>query len=151
MPFTDIIKRLEQALPQADKINTDVSKRGVDWHLEHSLKIIKSISNTVAASDPKDFTPKFHMGKYYILWTNQIPRGKGRSPKPFDNKDAIDISKLPERFEDAKKGLASLESLHPKQHFRHPMFGDLNLKQAKKFIKIHTTHHLDIIEEIVAT
>lgn len=151
MAFQNILHRLEQALPHADKAAPKISERGVDWHLEHSLKIIKSISETVAESKPEDFKPKFNIGKYFILWSNSIPRGKGRSPKPFNNLDDIDHSRLPQRLADAKDALKLLDGLHAKQHFRHPMFGDLNLAQSKKFINIHTAHHLDIIEEIIAS
>lgn len=151
MPFEEILSRLEKALPHANKQNDHISARGVDWHLEHSLKIINSICNTLIDSKPEDYTPKFSLAKYYILWSKSIPRGKGRSPKPFNNKGVVDTSKLPEYLTQAKERLNSIQDLHPKQHFRHPMFGDLELQHAKKFINIHTAHHLDIIEEIIAS
>lgn len=151
MPFKNILTRLERAIEHASKNAPEVSARGVDWHLEHSLKIINSICKTLAESKPENYKPKFNIGKYYILWSNGIPRGKGRSPTAFNNKEAIDASKLPERLENAKKNLASLDGLHAKHHFPHPMFGDLNLKEAKKFIHIHTAHHLKIMDEIIKT
>jgi hypothetical protein len=149
MSFSKMLHRLENALPQADKSNSNISARGVDWHLEHSLKIIIAICKTVSNSKPEKFKPNFNIGKYYILWSNRIPRGKARSPKPFNNLEAIDHSSLPQSLKKAQKSLSMLNSLHPKQHFEHPMFGDLNLAQSKKFIHIHTAHHLDIIEEII--
>lgn len=144
-----MLSRLENALPHANKSKSNISSRGVDWHLEHSLKIILAISKTLIDSKPEDFKPQFSFSKYYILWTNRIPRGKARSPKPFNNLEPIDHSSLSKRLEKAQKSLSFLDSLHPKQHFQHPVFGDLNLAQSKKFIHIHTSHHLDIIEEII--
>ena len=149
MPFNSIISRLEQALPHADKVNLKVSQRGVDWHLEHSLKIIKSICDTLVASDPKEFKPKFSIPKYYIMWLNKIPRGQGRSPKPFNTLEEIDRSAIPQHFTAAKIALERIQNLEKNKHFRHPLFGDLNYKDAKKFIKIHTKHHLDIIDDIL--
>ena len=149
MSFSQMLLRLENALPQADKSNSNISARGVDWHLEHSLKIITAICKTVSNSKPEKFKPNFNIYKYYILWSNRIPRGKARSPKPFNNLEAIDHSSLPQSLKKAQKSLSMLNGLHPKQHFEHPMFGDLNLAQSKKFIHIHTAHHLDIIEEII--
>ena len=149
MSFSKMLHRLENALPQADKSNSNISARGVDWHLDHSLKIITAICKTVNNSKPEYFKPNFNISKYYILWTNRIPRGKARSPKPFNNLKAIDHSSLPQSLKEAQKFLSVLDSLHPKQHFKHPMFGDLNLAQSKRFIHIHTAHHLDIIEEII--
>jgi hypothetical protein len=149
MSFSKMLHRLENALPQADKSNSNISARGVDWHLDHSLKIITAICKTVSNSKPEYFKPNFNISKYYILWSGRIPRGKARSPKPFNNLEAIDHSSLPQSLKEAQKSLSVLDSLHPNQHFKHPMFGDLNLAQSKKFIHIHTAHHLDIIEEII--
>ena len=150
MPFTSILNRLENAIPYADKVYEKVSQRGVDWHLEHSLKIVNSICKTLVGSKEEDYAPKFSLPKYYILWTNKIPRGKARSPKIFNTKETVDTSTFPEFLEKTKQRLVSIENLKAQQHFRHPLFGDLKLKAAKKFINIHTSHHLDIIEEIIA-
>lgn len=60
--FNTIIQRLENAIPYADQIKPEVSQRGVDWHLEHALKIIASICNTLVASDPKNYKPNFSIG-----------------------------------------------------------------------------------------
>ena len=67
MSFSQMLSRLENALPQADKNNSNISARGVDWHLEHSLKIITAICKTVSNSKPEEFKPNFNIGKYYIL------------------------------------------------------------------------------------
>ena len=149
MPFTEILSRLEKAIPHAEKANDKISRRGVDWHLEHSLKIIQSICKNMAESKPEAYSPKFNLVKYYILWTGKIPRGKGKSPKLFNNKESIDTSKLSYHLDAAKDALKTIRNLHPNQHFPHPLFGDLNVEKAYKFINIHTKHHLDIIDDIV--
>jgi hypothetical protein len=148
--FKNMILRLESLMPHADKINPAVSAREVAWHLEHSLKIICSICKTLVNSRPENYSSNFNVSKYCVLWSKRIPRGKGRSPKHFNNRQVINISGLPKLLKDAESALADLENLDPKQHFRHPLFGDLNLSQGKKFILIHTNHHLDIINEILA-
>lgn len=149
MSYNSITLRIEDALQHVDKVNLSVSNRGVDWHLEHSLKIIASICNTLVASDPKNYKPKFSLVKYYILWTGKIPRGKARSPKPFNNKEEINRAALAELFTEAKKALENIEGLPEHSHFPHPLFGDLKLSEAKKFIVIHTDHHLKIMEDII--
>tara|TARA_Y100000385_G_scaffold284987_1_gene344032 strand:- start:266 stop:703 length:438 start_codon:yes stop_codon:yes gene_type:complete len=145
-----MVLRLKSLIPHADKINPAISAREVGWHLEHSLKIICSICKTLVNSRPENYASSFNVVKYYILWSKRIPRGKVRSPKHFNNKQAINIPGLHKLLKDAVSALADLENLHPKQHFRHPLFGDLNLSQGKKFILIHTNHHLDIADEILA-
>lgn len=149
MNHENILISLERAIPEADKSNTKISARGVDWHLDHSLKIINSICSALIQSDPKNYRPKFNLIKWYILLRGSIPRGKAPSPKPFNNKERIDVSQLPELLAGAKEKIKAIENLDPNAHFAHPMFGDLNLEQAKKFINIHTKHHLDIIDDIL--
>jgi hypothetical protein len=45
--------------------------------------------------------------------------------------------------------LLELEHLDAKSNFMHPYFGQLNLKQTKKFLALHTKHHLKIIDDIL--
>ncbi|MCB9256369.1 MAG: DUF1569 domain-containing protein [Chitinophagales bacterium] len=149
MNYSSLLSRIENALPEANKSNTAVSARGVDWHLEHSLKIINSICSTLLHSDPKNYKPKFTIGKWYILLRGSIPRGRARSPKAFNNPEKIDLELLPVLLAKAKEKLAAIEKLDPNAHFAHPLFGDLNLAQAKKFIVIHTQHHLQIVDDIL--
>jgi len=42
-----------------------------------------------------------------------------------------------------------LDSLKPGNFVIHPMFGHLNLKATKKMLKLHTRHHIDIINDII--
>ena len=42
-----------------------------------------------------------------------------------------------------------MKELHANSNFKHPYFGVLNLKMTKRFLEIHTNHHLKIIKEIL--
>ena len=148
--FTKLLKELEASLHHAKKNAPAVSHRGVDWHLDHTLKIINSICETLKKSNPDEFKPKFSLMKSFILFTGYIPRGKGKSPAPFNNKGTIDEENLKVLLQEAKESLESLDDLPQNSHFPHPYFGSLNLKQAKKFIAIHSNHHLKIIKDIVS-
>ena len=41
-----------------------------------------------------------------------------------------------------------LETLNANSYFKHPYFGDLNLKKTLWFLNLHTNHHLKIIKDI---
>lgn len=149
MSFEKLISDIETYLPMASKSNTKVSERGVDWHLDHILKVVNSICVAVQNSDPEEFNPKFNIYKNLILFSGYMPRGKGRSPKSFNNLDPINLEEIIEQFLKAKTNLAGLDKLSKNHHFKHPIFGHLNLIQTKRFIKIHSHHHLKIIRDIL--
>jgi len=146
--FTQLVLRFEASLTYADKSAPVISDRGVDWHLEHCLKIVVAISDTLEQSNPNEYRPKFSFWKSIILWTGYMPRGRAKSPKPFNNLEKVNIAQLPELLTKAKLALAKLDSLPANSFFKHPMFGHLNLSETKRFIFIHSNHHLKIVDEI---
>jgi hypothetical protein len=149
MSFTTLWQKIEVALPQAEKVNSVISDRGVDWHLEHTLKIIIAISDTLGKSNPAEFKPTFGFWKIVILWSGHIPRGRSKSPKPFNNLDQVNVAELPDLLAKAKSALSRLDTLPSNSFFKHPVFGHLDLLQAKRFILIHSNHHLTIVEDII--
>lgn len=151
MALENLMQKIETKLPHSDKSNAKVSARGVDWHLDHSLKIIAAIAETLKKSDPSQYKPKFSIVKEFILFTGYMPRGKAPSPKPFNQLESIDPEQLKVGFEKAKEAIKGLENLPPNAYFSHPMFGHLNLKVGIKFIKIHSEHHLKIMDDIIAS
>lgn len=147
--FAKLLKELEASVLHAYKTVPNISHRGVGWHLEHTLNIIISICETLEVSKPIDFKPKSSLMKSFIFYTGYIPRGKGKSPAPFNNKGTITTENLIHLLSKAKENLKVIEYLPENSHFPHPYFGSLNLKLAKKFILIHSNHHLKIIKEII--
>jgi len=149
MSFEKLISDIERYIPMASKSNINVSARGVDWHLDHILKVLNTICVATQTSDPENFQPQFNLYKSLILFFGYMPRGKGRSPKSLNNLDPINEEEIIEQFEIAKTNLAGLDKLSKNHHFKHPIFGHLNLIQTKRFIKIHSNHHLKIIRDIL--
>jgi hypothetical protein len=43
MKLEQIISSLEQKIAHFDAVNSKVSSKGVDWHIDHSLKVIIAI------------------------------------------------------------------------------------------------------------
>lgn len=150
MQLSKKINELEAMLQYTDKINTNVSDGGIAWHLDHSLKVIISICNALEQSDPQSFKKSFNFTKQLIMMTGIIPRGKGRAPKITRPKENVAKEDILRHLEVAKKLLFTIGDLDANSHFRHPLFGDLNLKDAIKFMGIHTNHHLKIMRDIVA-
>lgn len=145
----NILKQLAQYIPFSEEENKAVSKRAVDWHLDHTIKIINLICKALMESNPEKYRSRFNAVKSFILLTGYIPRGMGKAPQAFNNQENTSVEKLIEMLAEAEKNFKAIESLPPNSYFRHPLFGDMNLRQAKKFILIHSQHHLKIIRDIL--
>jgi hypothetical protein len=109
------------------------------------IGIIKALKN----SKPQDYRWKFNLAMVFIYAMNKIPRGKGRAPESVLPKGTIAADNLNKNIQVAKSKVKELSGLHSNNYFEHPYFGKLNLKPGIKFLKIHTKHHIKIIDDII--
>ncbi|MEM7108228.1 MAG: hypothetical protein AAF519_08380 [Bacteroidota bacterium] len=140
---------LESKLPYCDYREGSVSKVSVAWHIDHSLKVINRITDSLRSSNAKDYRYTPNPLRTLVFATGKMRRGKGRAPEVVLPPDTIKMNDLLTQWEDAKQNLRFLDSVDQQSHFRHPVFGVLNLKASKRFIAIHTGHHLEIIKDII--
>ena len=143
------LDELEKMISGSNTINIKVSAKGVDWHIDHSLKVVNGICGILKKSDPSTYKWKFSFPRLVIFTLGSIPRGKGRSPKSVLPPESISTEDMHAQLEQARIALQELNGLPGKSNFTHPFFGVLNLKQSKKFIRMHTVHHLKIIDDII--
>jgi len=132
-----------------DQVNTKVSKVPIAWHLDHSLKVINKIHDVLKSSDPSVYEKRFSLARSFSYTFGYIPRGIGKSPGSVLPPNVIKTEDILSQLEIARENLSDLESLEENVNFIHPVFGQLNKKQAKRFLKIHTIHHLKIIQDIL--
>ncbi|WP_264520832.1 DUF1569 domain-containing protein [Flavobacterium sp. N1994] len=144
-----IIHQLENQIPNFEKTNVAVSQSTVGWQIDHSLLVVNGVVEQLKNSNPENYKWKFKWIRTYIQIINKIPRGKVRVPKSVKPIDVADIADLTNKLELAKNNIAEMEKLAANSYFTHPFFGDLNLKSSIWFLKLHTKHHLKIIEDIV--
>jgi hypothetical protein len=100
-------------------------------------------------SDPTGYKQSFNLKKLIIFSRRKFPRGKGKAPKavtPTEQPNAVDMQ---HHLEKTKLALAELSTLNKAVFFKHPLFGHLRLRDAIRFLEIHTEHHLRIIRDIV--
>jgi len=133
----------------SDQLKAKVSKVTAGWHIDHSLQVINTVCKVLIDSDPKAYKSSFNFVKSAIFIMNFIPRGNGKAPQSVTPQGEILEKNLYPQLEKAKK--LSMETLHltRNSHFAHPYFGMLNLRMTKKFLRIHTRHHLKIIRDII--
>jgi hypothetical protein len=144
-----LLKKLESKIPYCDPINTSISKSPVSWHIQHTILTTSRIIKALQKSDPINYKWQFNVTRLMIFTFKKIFRGKGQAPKVVIPTEKFEIDKVCRELEDLKSDVEILDGLNEKQFFNHPNFGNLNVKSARKFLEIHTNHHIDIIEDII--
>jgi hypothetical protein len=132
-----------------EKLNTTISQGSVGWHIAHCCITMESIFNAVSASNHVEYSSKFNWKKFIVFFTNKIPRGKAKAPDRVTPREVPTKESLLAQLEKAKQKLKLLEELHNNAFFPHPYFGNLNLKETKKFLSLHNHHHSKIINDIL--
>jgi hypothetical protein len=145
-----LIDELEAHIDQYQIKNTSVSSGTVGWHIAHSLLTIKIITGALKHSDPRKYKWNFNLPRLFVYTLNKIPRGRAKAPASVQPAEEYDEALLKKQILFTKEKLSELNSLQPNHYFDHPYFGKVNLHPAKKFIRLHTRHHLDIIRDILS-
>jgi hypothetical protein len=146
--LNQLLHQLEIQINNHEKLNPAVSQSSIGWHLDHSLLVINGIVKQLKNSNPEQYKWQFNLLRFYIQTINKFPRGKAKAPKIVQPTESSSIEVLTAKIEVAKNCIIELESLPPNSFFKHPYFGNLNLKKTIWFLKLHTKHHLKIIEDI---
>lgn len=148
-PLLPLLQQLERHISNFEKTNPNVSNSTIGWQIDHCLLVINGIISQLEISNPTAFQPKWNFPKFMVFTTGKIPRGKAKAPKVVMPIQVATQNELKAKLEVAKNNVLKLDSFSENQFFNHPFFKDLNVKQTKRFLMIHTKHHLKIIEDIL--
>ena len=132
-----------------DITREQVSKVPIAWHLDHSLKVINKIHGVLKNSDPTVYEKRFSFSRAFIFLFGYIPRGRAKSPASVLPSYDIKTEEILSQLEEARLNFRELETLDRNANFVHPIFGHLNTKQTKRFLEVHTKHHLKIVSDIL--
>jgi hypothetical protein len=143
------ITTLESKIEKQAVVNKVVSEASVGWHIEHSLLVINQIIGVLKVSDAGLYKWKFNFTRAIVLATKRFPRGRVRAPKSVTPTTDFNAETLQSYVKKTLIKIEDLNDLEPNKNFNHPIFGNLNKKQAIKFLSIHTKHHLHIIDDIL--
>lgn len=89
------------------------------------------------------------MKAFFVLLFNKIPRGKAKAPSFTQPANEVSTDMVLQQIADAHKSAALLLTVNKNKYFTHPIFGDLKLPTAIKFLYVHTYHHEKIIRDIL--
>lgn len=146
--LTNIINHLEQNIPNHAHAVAHISKVNVGWHIAHSLITISTIIDLLAKSTPDRYKKRLNLAWIAARSLRWFPRGTGKAPKIARPDTEVTAESLQTLLTETRQKLTQFDALHQQQYFRHPYFGMLNVSQAKKFLLVHTRHHLKIIRDI---
>jgi len=145
----DQIDLLESLIPKYKDMHTKVSQATVGWHIEHALLSIRRIIQGVKASDASAYKRSYKLNRIIVLGFRIIPRGRAKSPKVVEPEGIINPASLKLSVYKTRQMFGEIDSLTKNQHFSHPFLGILNKRPMRKFLKVHTAHHLRIIKDII--
>jgi len=143
------LKIIESYIEESHRSNDKVSSKAVAWHLDHTLKVIIRVCDMLQSSDPSSYVWELNFSRIFIFSIGYIPRGIGRAPKQVLPPEKISKDDLYKQLNVAQERLNNTSNLAPKNNFKHPYFGVLNLKQTHKFLRLHTNHHIKICADII--
>lgn len=144
-----LVKELESYVAVKDKRNDTVSTSDVAWQIDHSLKVINLVSDTLLKSDPDDYKSHFNKWRLLLFTIGYFPRGKVNAPKIVRPPEIILIEDLNAQSQLAYQNIEKLKSADKHSHFKHFVFGMLHKKHTVRFLELHTKHHLKIIRDIL--
>lgn len=140
---------IEKLFAKRDFSNPEVSKANVAWHLDHMLKTINQVSKKLIDSDPDVFRPNFSPQRTFVHTSGIIPRGAAESPQNVRPPEVVLLDSLESQLKLAKINIKKIADLNEKANFQHPIFKQLDRDQTRRFIDVHTNHHLKIIRDIL--
>lgn len=144
-----LVKELESYIALRDKKKETVSKSDVAWQIDHTLKVINLVIDSVANSNPENYKWRFNKYRTLFFMLGFFPRGKVRAPKIVRPPEKITLEDLDIQVSHVNQNLERFHSLEKNMYFSHFIFGQLNKNKTIRFLQIHTNHHLKIIRDIL--
>ncbi len=143
------LNQIEFYLADMDNANLEVSEAPVKWHLYHSLKVINGVLKEAENSNPEDYNSKTNRQWMYISLFNKIPRNKVTAPDKVNPSYDIKKDQILSELKKARKSIAGWSDLEKNNFYKHAVLANLNKRKIKKFLRVHSRHHLKIVNDIL--
>ena len=107
-----LIKKLESYIPEKDRTKPSVSTSDVAWQIDHSLKVINRVSESLVSSDPLTYSSRFNWWRFLLFNLNYIPRGRAKSPKIVAPPELISEAALHAQIIEALINVEHVQKVH---------------------------------------
>ena len=139
---------IEKYVSSMEELEEDISKAPVKWHLLHKLQVINGVVDIAANSNPEDFNSKSNFKWWYVATFGKIPRGQVKAPDVVNPSFDITEKDIKNALENAKLTASQWSNLEDNNFYQHHVLLDLNKRKIRRFLKVHTRHHLRIVRDI---
>jgi uncharacterized damage-inducible protein DinB len=138
--------------PLAERRMERISAWSVGEHLDHLMKVDRSIFDRIEAPVETPLRPLSTLGRI-VLWSGWIPRGKGKAPD-MARPQAVPPEQLVERIRAARdlldRAVATPQRLaDPRRIAKHYLLGGMSAAQWLRFLAVHHHHHVKIIRDVL--
>jgi len=140
---------VERHIAQRDRIAPGVSSVDVAWHLDHLLKVVSGIHDSLEYSNPAEYDGSFSIMRAIFFTAGRFPRGVVEAPESVRPPEKISTDDIYAQLKEARSNVSNFAAFDENQFFVHSEFGVLNRDQSLRLVEIHTRHHLRIIRDIV--
>lgn len=140
---------MERCLEHHDRINLTVSQKSVGWHLHHLALTNAVVIGAMHRSNPEEFALEENPTRENVMGRGTIIRGHVRTPDALNPDDNLDLKKIEQAVSHMNNALATWDTINDNAFFIHPFMGKLNKALTLKFMTIHNSHHLKIIDDIL--
>ncbi|GAL75017.1 hypothetical protein JCM19275_1056 [Nonlabens ulvanivorans] len=141
--------KIESYLMVMDEANLEVSEAPVKWHLFHSLQVINGVLKEAEHSNPDEYNSKTNFQWRFVSVFNKIPRNKVTAPDKVNPSYNITKKQILEELKKARKSIEGWRDLEKNNFYKHAVLMNLNKRKIRKFLRVHSRHHLKIIQDIL--
>ena len=149
MNLTKEVLKIEKYLAVMDESNLSISEAPVKWHLLHALQVINGVIDEADTSNPDNFSSKSNFKWKYVSTFGKIPRGQVKAPDAVNPSFTISEKDLRDELDKAKLSLTTWQNLQKNNYYDHHVLLHLNKRKIRRFLKVHTRHHLRIVHDIL--
>jgi hypothetical protein len=143
------IEELKSYISQTEVLNDKVSLGKVGWHIHHCFGVMNWTGLALMRSKPEDFKPSFNLKRTYVFTIGKFPRGKIKVPRNSVQSPDVTLELIEKEIKTTERILEKMNTLPKNSFMKHPIFGEINLKQSNRFLSVHNEHHLKIIRDIL--
>jgi len=148
MELNSEFEKIENYIISMEELNSDESQAPIKWHLLHILQVINNVIDDAANSNTSDFKSKSNFKWWYVSTFGKIPKGKVKAPDVVNPNFDITEEEIRIALDNAKRSVSKWNQLKTNNFYKHHELLHLNKRKIKRFLTVHTRHHLRIVRNI---